>query len=185
MFAVREAFPAGSYQRLNPQKRGMDAIGSGAYLTSLWLNFAKIVLAIPRHPMRFRLSNQYTIPATVRVHEFNSYGGGFGANARVKLPHTFRMDFGYEYSLTQKWVVALDLVYIYAGAVTFTGYPGINLECELANLGGPHFEQLSLAPAIQYNVNPYLGFIGGVWFTFWGRNAPQFASGVLSFYVKW
>lgn len=185
MFAIRQAFPAGSYQRLNPQRKGMDAIGSGAYLTSLWLNFAKIVLAIPKHPMRFRLSNQYTFPARTSVHGFNSYGGGIGADARVKLRDSFRMDFGYEFSFTQKWVAAFDFVYIYAGEVTFTGFPGMNLDCQLSNIGGPQFQQMSLSPALEYNVNESFGFIGGVWFSFWGRNSPQFTSGVVSFYVRW
>lgn len=185
LFAIRETFPTGEYQRLDPHKGGVDAIGSGAYQTSLWLNFAKLIWFYSAHPMRFRLSNQYTLPAHVRVNGFNSFGGGFGTQGTVKLPHAFRVDFGYEFSFTQKWVGAFDLVYIYGGEIRFSGHSGTNFACYPATVVAPASQQFSLAPAIQYNVNDSFGFIAGPWFTVWGRNSAQFVSGVFSFYVKW
>jgi hypothetical protein len=185
LIGVRESFPAGRYQRLNPNRNGLDATGTGAYRTSFFLNFAKLVWSLPTHPMRFRLSLQYKIPYHVRVHEFNSFGGGLCTNAKVRLPNSIAADFGYEFSITQKWAAALDIVYTYDQKVTFSGFPGRTADCKLAGLGGPSSQNLSLAPAIEYNIGPNSGILFGPWFTVWGRNSSQFAALVLSGYISW
>ena len=110
----------------------------------------------------------------VHVHGLNSYGGGPGTHGKVRRGHAYSFDFGYEFSFTQRWVLALDVVYNYAQKTRFSGRA-------TAPVGGPFSDQLSLAPAIEYNVNENLGFLGGVWFTVWGRNSLNFLSGIFSF----
>jgi len=185
LFGVRESFPAGKYQHLDPDKGGVDATGSGAYRTSFFFNIAKLVWSIPTHPMRFRLSTQYALPYHVKVHDFNAFGGGFNTNGTVRLPHSFSADFGYELSFTQKWAFALDVVYEYNSSVTFSGFSGLDRCCMCADVGGPFSERLSLAPAIEYSVHDSFGFIAGPWFSVWGKNSGNFISGVFSFYVSW
>ena len=43
LLGVRETFPTGKYQNLNPDKGGQDATGVGAYQTSFFLNFESIL----------------------------------------------------------------------------------------------------------------------------------------------
>jgi hypothetical protein len=88
---------------------------------------------------------------------------------------SYSADFGYEFSFTQRWVFALDVVYNYNQKTTFSGRSGGS------PVGGPFSDELSLAPAIEYNVNENLGFLGGVWFSVWGRNSLDFVSGIVSF----
>lgn len=187
LLGIRETFPAGRYQNLNPDRRGLDATGDGAYRTSFFYNIAKIFWNYPTHPMRLRLATQYTLPYRVHVRNFNSFGGGFCTDARVRLPFAFYGDLGYEFSFTQRWVASLDVVYTYNQKVTFTGFPGFQnpCSCELANVGGSFGDNLSLAPAIEYNVDAKSGFIVGPWFSVWGRNSGQFVSLVASFYYGW
>jgi hypothetical protein len=185
MLAVRQAFPGGRYQNLNPNRGGLDGQGSGAYITSLWLNFAKLILAFPNHPMRFRISNQFAFPSSANVRELNSFGGGSGTRGTVELASSYRLDSGYEYSFTQRWVGVIDFIYIYAGPTSFFGCPGVDADGCRANVGTLRFQQLSLAPGLQYNFSKVCGLLAGVWFTFWGRNAPQFVSGVITGYIKW
>lgn len=180
LIAFRENIPTGKFDNLDPDKGGMDATGIGAFQTSISLNFAKVFWWHHKHPMRARLSFLWNIPTHVDVRNFNAYGGGFGTDGKVHLNSGYLVDFGYEFSITQQWALALDVVYNYNGERTFSGNPGFSAPCQEANVGGPFGEQLSLAPAIEYNVSPNLGFIGGVWFTVWGKNAGNFASGVLS-----
>jgi hypothetical protein len=47
-------------------------------------------------------------------------------------------------------------------------------------VGFPSSEQISFAPAIEYNFSSELGLIVGCWFTGWGRNSTQFRSGVIN-----
>lgn len=184
LFSVQEVFPTGNYQKLNPTKNGIDATGAGAYTTNFYLNFGKVVwwwwLA---HPMAFRLSLKYGVPSDVHVKGFNNYGGGYGTDGKVKPGQSFSADFGYEFSFTQHWAAALDIVYNYSFKTTFRGNlgrVGQDPTSQAASVGGPYNDQLSLAPAIEYNWNENLGAIAGAWFTVWGRNSTAFASGVVS-----
>lgn len=182
VFSVVETFPSGVYERLNPKKGGVDATGAGAYSTTLSLNVGKVVWWwFPKHPMRFRLSLGYQLNSDVEVDDFNAYGGGFGTDGRVSPGNTFSADFGYEFSFTQKWVFALDVVYVYSSKTTFSGNPGVDFTGAPASVGGPFSDQLSLAPALEYNVSENFGYIAGVWFSPWGRNSLDFVSGVFSF----
>jgi hypothetical protein len=184
LLSLQEVFPTGNYQKLNPTKNGIDATGAGAYTTNIYLNFSKCIwwwwLA---HPMNFRLSLEYSIPSHVSVKGFNAYGGGYDTAGKVHPGQTFSADFGYEFSFTQNWALALDIVYNYTFKTRFYGYPGrvsSDPQAALASVGGPYNDQLSLAPAIEYNWNENLGVIVGTWFTVWGRNSTAFASGVFS-----
>ncbi len=182
LISIQESFPTGKYQKLTPEKGGVDATGSGSYVTKISLNTSKLVWWwLPAHPMNFRLSLTYGIPSHVHVKGLNTYGGGYGTNGTVHPGQTFGLDFGYEFSFTRNWAAALDIVYNYGAKTTFSGYPGIDSDNSLASVGAPFNEQVSLAPAIEYNVSSNLGFIAGVWFSVWGRNSSSFVSGVVSF----
>ncbi len=181
LFAVKESFPTGKYNHLSPHKNGIDGTGSGSYKTSLVLNFSKIIWWVwPKHPMNFRLSNSYTFSSKVSVKNFNAYGGGFGTRGKVDPGDQFSTDFGYEFSVTQRWVLALDVAYTFSLKTTFSGRQGVDGDGLPAIVGAPFNDQLSLAPAVEYNLSPDLGFIGGVWFPVWGRNSANFISGIIS-----
>jgi hypothetical protein len=181
LISVKENLPSGKYQHLNPKKGGVDATGSGAYQTTLGLNISKVVWWVTDHPMSFRFAQSWGIPAMVHVSGYNAYGGGSGTHGKVRLGNSYSADLGYEYSFTQRWVFTLDVVYSYAQEVEFSGHRGVDAAGQPNAIGGPFNDQLSFAPGIEYNVNENLGFLGGVWFTAWGRNSLNFISGIVSF----
>ncbi|HSX03308.1 MAG TPA: hypothetical protein VLG76_01115 [Rhabdochlamydiaceae bacterium] len=184
--SVQESLPSGKYQRLNPKKGGVDGVGSGSYQTTFGLLFGKLVWwEIPQHPMRFRAAFTYQISSRVEVHDFNSYGGGFGTKGKVHPGGNLAVDIGYEYSFTQRWVFATDFIYTFAFKTTFSGRPGVTATGTPAAVGGPFNDQISLAPAIEYNWSENLGVIAGVWFSPWGRNTSEFVSGVFSVNYVW
>jgi hypothetical protein len=179
LFSIGETFPTGKYQRLNPRKLGTDVTGAGSYQTRFSFNLGKVVWWVTTHPMNVRLSLGYNLPSPATVHNLNAYGGTQGTHGKVHLGQGFQGDFGYEFSFTQKWVLALDVVYTYNAKNTFSGHRG-RVNGTPAVVGGPFNDQLSLAPAIEYNPNENFGMLGGVWFTVWGRNSSNFVSGVFS-----
>ncbi len=71
----------------------------------------------------------------------------------------------------------------YANKSTFRGRPGESAPGVPAVNGIPSSDQLSIAPAIEYNINDVSGFIGGGWFAVTGRNSPNFASVIISYTI--
>lgn len=186
-FVIGETFPSGRYQHLSSHKLGLDSTGAGSYQTSIGLRVSKVVFWSYKHPMRFRGSFGYTIPSNVHVSDFNSYGGGFGTSGRVHPGDSLTANFAFEYSFTQRWVFASDFVYVWSNSTTFRGDPGTTSSGAPASVGGKSNDQLSIAPAIEYNPNANLGFIAGVWFDVWGRSTPKFVSGIVTvtYTVSW
>lgn len=181
-FTLGESFPSGKYQHFSADKSSIAGTGSGAYATSIGLNISKIIWWLPLHPLSLRWSNSYSIPNhTVSVEGFNAYGGGFGTDGSVKVGQTFNSDFGLEVSITQKWVFATDLAYSYSRKSTFSGTKGVTATGAQAQVGSNVSDQLSIAPAIEYNPSPQGGFIGGVWLPITGRNSSNFISAIASY----
>ncbi|MCB1116373.1 MAG: hypothetical protein KDK71_07885 [Chlamydiia bacterium] len=183
--SIGESFPTGRYEKLNPKKGGIDATGAGSYITTFSLNMSKVIWWVLDHPFAWRLSLNYKIPTTVQVNNFNAYGGGYGTNGRARPGNTFAVDTSIELSFTQKWVLAVDLVYTYSNHTGFSGKKGRTATGLPASVGGPSNDSLSCAPAIEYNPSDHMGFLAGVWFTITGRNSSDFISGVLSMYYAW
>ena len=183
-FTVGQSFPTGKYKNLDPSNLGLDGTGIGAYATTFTLTFGKVLFWATDHPMNTRLSMGYTVPTSVKVTNFNAYGGGYGTNGTVHPGNSFNIDLGLELSINQPWVAALDLVYNCSNSTSFNGNPGTTTPggATPASSTGPFNDQFSLAPAIEYNFNENMGILWGVWFTVYGRNAPNFVSGIFSWY---
>lgn len=180
-FCVKETFPTGKYEHLNSNGFNLSSTGMGSYQTQFSLSLAKILRWSSQHPMNFRMAFSYNIPTPVKVHGFNTYGGGYRTHAKVHPGNTFSADAALEISLTQRWVVASDIVYTATNQTTYSGHPGTTASGDPASLGGGYNDNLSLAPAVEYNWNENLGMLGGVWFSVYGRNSSNFVSGIISF----
>lgn len=181
---IKEVFPTGRYQNLNPNKNGMDGTGAGTYRTLVGIAASKVILYETEHPISLRGSFTFGIPTSVKVTGFNNYGGGYGTNGTVKPGKSIAAAFAFEYSINQNWVFSNDFVYNYRNKHTFSGNPGTNKDGSSAAVGLPFSDQLSLAPAIEYNPKPDLNFIAGGWFAVWGRNSLRFAGFIASVYFS-
>lgn len=177
---IKESIPTGKYKNLSSTLNGIDSTGAGVFSTQVSLNVAKVVWWVLTHPMNLRASFGYTFPSIAKVNGFNTYGGGFGTKGKIHTPNEVSIDAAVEYSFTQRWVFAVDAVYNYSGRTRFVGKAGHNADGTLASNGGPFSDNLSFAPAIEYNPNSNLGILAGVWFSVWGRNTYDFVSGVVS-----
>ena len=175
-----QSFPTGKYQKLNPRKNGTDSSGSGAFTTAPGLNFQKLFHIYDHHYLRMRLTTAYALAIPVHVKGFNTYGGGFGTRGTVHPGNKWTAILAGEYTFTQNWVAAIDIMQIFENKTRFSGKRGRTAEGLPARVGGPSKKQLSLAPAIEYNFSKNLGVIGGVWFSVWSHNEKNFISGVIS-----
>jgi hypothetical protein len=181
--SLQAKVPLGKYDRLNPRKLGTDGVGSGSWAPSVLLVFGRLFEFKYPHYLSAHLALLYTIPNSVHVSGLNVYGGGQGTHGSVRPGDSFSIDLGLEFSVTHNWVLATDVLYQHFDRSPFHGHAGKN-SLGLPNVVGlPSQEQFSIAPAIEYNWNEHLGLITGVWWTFAGRNTPQFASSVTAFNV--
>jgi hypothetical protein len=184
-FTVAETFPTGKYQNLNSNGLNLDATGAGAYQTTFGYTISKVIWWTYPYPMNLRCFIGYTIPTTVHVKGFNAYGGGFGTNGVVRPGNKLTTDLGMEISFSERWVFALDVVYFAINRTKFHGNPGLNKDGSVASVGTGYSDNLSLAPAIEYNWNENLGILWGVQFSVYGRNSGNFATGQFSVVYTW
>ena len=181
-FTISQSFPTGKYQHLNHNGLGLDATGAGAWQTSFTFAIGKVIFWNTLHPMNTRFAITGTLSTPVHVRNFNMYGGGFKTSGTVRPGNAYSADLGLELSITQPWAIALDIVYNWQNKTTFHGKPGFNADGTPASVGGLYNDQLSLAPAVEYNFSDSMGLLWGVWFTVYGRNAGDFVSGIFSWY---
>ena len=179
--AIRESFPTGNFQRLNPKKLLTDLAGSGSFETTFNLVLYKAYHLWGHHFISTTYSAAYTLTSPVHVHGFNAYGGGFGTDGRALPGNSFQGIISFEYSFDQNWAIALDNVYTHTDATQFCGTAGTASTGAPASVGTPSSEQISFAPALEYNFSEHFGICAGCWFTAWGRNSAQFRSGVVNF----
>jgi hypothetical protein len=179
--AILETFPTGNYRDLDPKKSGIDATGSGAYSTNFNFVMYKVINVWAHHFMSMYLSWGYTISSPIKVRGFNSYGGGYNTKGKIKIGDSWQGLFSFEFTLTQRWVLALDTLYTHTDRSKFSGYAGVGPDGKEALNGEHSSERLAFAPAIEYNINAKYGFIGGCYFSALGRNTTVFRNASIAF----
>lgn len=170
-FNVGETFPTGNYQRLSPDL--LDSTGGGSYQTQFSIGIAKLVLWTTQHPVNLRWWFGYTVPTSVDVRGFSTYGGDKTTKGTVRPGNSFSTDLGIEVAITQKWVFCTDFVYKAQNKTTFHGKT-------ILPVGSGYGDNFSICPGFEYSWNPNLGVLAGVWFSVYGRSSPNFVSGIIS-----
>jgi hypothetical protein len=182
---LEEIFPTGSYHHLSPDFFTLDGTGGGAYVTSLGIYLDDAFKSGDNRWFKWYLNLIYNFASTVSIEGLSIYGGGRGTRGTVKPGNSFIAIAAFERQITQNWVLALDVLYKHTNKSTFSGYPGVDEIDEVAFVGLPSSESLSIAPAIEYNIDSRKGITFGVWFSTLGRYAPAFVSPILSCYFTY
>ena len=149
---VQQSFPTGTYDRLG--KNPNDGFGTGAHTTTLslytqsyfWMRNGRILRA------RFNASQAFSSSAS--VDGVSVYGTGAGFHGSAKPGNAFTFDVAGEYSITRKWVFALDAVYHHAASTQVIGVNSVTNS-------GPS-DAYELAPALEYNWSPNVGVLFGL-----------------------
>jgi hypothetical protein len=186
--SLRENFPTGKYQNLNPNKFGTDAGGRGCYTTFIAINTSKMIQIRDYHFLNLFFDVVYGVPTTVHVKGFNVYGGGYGTDGVITPENTFFTVFAFEYSLTRNWAVACDFLATVVSKTKFRGIAGVipSDDLDVDPVGIPAVNevkagiQYTISPAIEYNWSANLGIIAGAWLSIAGKNASNFTGGVIA-----
>jgi hypothetical protein len=157
--ALQETLPTAKYDQLG--NRPSDALGAGAFTTSpsfysqtfFWLPNGRILR------MRFNVVPSFS--NCVSVKDVSIYGTSSGFRGRAKPGASVFVDAAWEYSLTKRWVLALDATYRHQANTAVNGYY-ISDSSRSIHLVSGTTEAFGLAPAIEYNWKPNLGVLLGV-----------------------
>jgi hypothetical protein len=181
---VSEKFPTGKYEYLNPLMEGADGLrGSGCFTTTFRLVASNILYWLYRHPISWRINLSQSFPTSTWVHEFHSYGGGFGTLGKVYPSSIFNGVFSFEFSFTQRWVFAMDFWYNRATRSRFSGRQGRTALGAIAKNTSRYYQSYFLTPAIEYNINIDQGFLAGFLITLYGHNTEKLCNSFISYEI--
>jgi hypothetical protein len=161
--AAQETLPTGKYDRLG--NRPSDGLGSGAYTTTLalytqtyfWLPNGRILR------MRFNMSQGFS--DNVKVEDVSVYSTEAGFRGHAKPGNSSFVGASWEYSLTKRWVLALDATYRHNGNTRTTGSNILGSQrvenLPRLQLDSGSSEAFGFAPAIEYSWKPNIGVLIG------------------------
>ncbi len=156
---IQESFPTGKFDRLEGKVN--EGTGTGAYTTTLAL-FSQMYFWLPNgRILRARLDLSRGISRRATVQDNSVYGTSNGFRGYVAPGKYFLVDAAAEYSLTRKWVVALDIIYRRSGDTRVTGYDGSSMMPLAYRNTLRSYPFFGFAPALEYNWHPNFGVLLG------------------------
>src|SRR5262249_482085 len=109
-------------------------------------------------------------PGEADVEDVSVYGTGAGFRGHVRPGASLFLDAAWEYSVTRKWVLALDVVYRHDGSTRVTGYDTLSSPPSRIQIESGPSQAFGVAPAIEYNWKRNLGVLLGTRVILAGRN---------------
>ena len=215
LLSLQETFPTGRYDNLLPSLSGTDSTGMGSYQTVVGLNLERSSLVsflTEQYYVSTRINVVYTHPTVVKIKGLSTYGGSTQTQGRIQPGDSLVLDLSTELSLTQHWVAVMEGSFLLQNASRFYGKSQLiknNISGESTispnnaqpqgfnyffptsqnitpnTIGNGMVNELTLAPAIEYNFAEHMGVIAGAWFILAGKNTPSFLSTSVSFHVIW
>lgn len=159
---LQETLPTGKYDQLG--NRPANGLGTGAYTTTIGIN-SQTYLWLPNgRILRVRLNVSASFSSSTDVAGVSVYGtdGNFRGHARPG--NNVFGDASLEYSLTRRWVLALDVIYNHNSSTHVSGQEYANGDPfpPDQSLGSHSNRYIGFAPAVEYNWSPNIGLLLGV-----------------------
>jgi hypothetical protein len=172
---VQEGVPLGKYDKLG--SRPSDGLGGGAYTTQLSL-YSQTYFWMPNgRILRTRLDISNTFSNSVHVQDVSVFGTGTGFRGHASPGTTQFVDLAGEYSVTERWVLGMDLTFHHGANTRVAGYNVLDLEStpsppSIVFDSGSN-DAFGFAPAIEYNWTPKLGVLLGTRIILAGHNSTS------------
>ena len=168
-WVIEETLPTGRYDQLGNFPG--NGLGAGVHATSLGLYSQRYFWTPNGRIMRTRLDVTYTHSDSAQVRDVSVYGTQAGFRGHATPGDSIDVDSAWEYSLSQRWVLALDIDYQRSASTHVMGRndAGGGSPTPVSISSGPS-TAWSLAPAVEYNWNANVGVIVGTKLVVAGRN---------------
>ena len=164
----QETFPTGKYDNLG--NTPTNGLGSGSYTSEVAFNSQTYFWAPSGRILRMRLNLAESISTTATVRGVSVYGTSENFRGRAKPGLNSYLDWAWEYSLTRKWVLALDTTYSYTTSTLITGANQTRHGSTPQRLSSGWSSAVGFAPALEYNWSPTIGILLGTRILALGHN---------------
>lgn len=156
--AVQEALPTGRYDQLGD--RPSNGLGAGAYTTTLCF-YTQTFFWMPNgRILRTRFNVTQAFSRSVNLEDVSVYGTVQGFRGHANPGAALFVDAAWEYSVTRRWVLALDAVYRHQYNTPVNGY-NLSDPAQPFSLNSGPSQVFGLAPAFEFNFNSKVGVILG------------------------
>jgi len=177
--SVGISLPVGDYQHLGVP---LDGLGTGTYAFKQGLLLQSLFETPHRHPVRLRLYGVALEPlANVNLHDVTVYGTAQGFAGHAAPGFAGNVGLGGGYCLTQRWVLAFDLIQKWAHGSRLVG---VDATGTAVNTQQPGIARTGIAPAVEYNFSSHAGFIAGVEMSVTGRSTSSYVAPQIAFSVS-
>lgn len=169
---LQESLPTGRYDRLG--SRPANGMGGGAYTTTIGVNTQSYFWLPNGRILRARLNVTTTFSGRANVDGVSTYGTGQDFRGHARGGTNFYVGAALEYSLTTRWVAALDVTYSHNDNTWVRGFdvvPGVEPVRVSKRFG--RSDAVGYAPAIEYNWTPNIGVLFGVRVIAGGNNTKR------------
>ena len=168
-------FPTGRYDRLDDNP--LNGSGSGVHGDRVDVLIQQSLPMPTGRPLRWRGRLAYDFnPGAVDIRGQSVYGTDAGFRGRADLSHAWSASASVEYSIDSHWVLAMDLAYQRGSTTRVYGVVPVAGQHVAINRPGTISRNVSIAPAIEYNINSSLGIVAGVHMSVAGRNSDAFVA---------
>ena len=164
---LNQVIPTGKDDGLGSNEEGH---GSGAFATEVGVNVQHYFLLGNGRLLRGRINVLQRFPYRTTVTGRSVYGtdAAFRGHARPGAKTT--LIGAVEYSLTNEWVLAMDVEADFYGRTRVEGREGGS--GALIRTSSPASRDVGFSPAVEYNWSPSTGALFGVWIIPKGHNSP-------------
>ncbi len=168
----QQSLPTGRYDRLG--RRPANGMGGGAYATTVGVNTQSYFWMPNGRILRARLNVTGTFPGRADVDGVSTYGTGEDFRGHARAGRNVYVGTSVEYSLTTRWVLALDVTYSHNGDTTVKGFDFLPAaEPVRVDRKSGRSDAVGYAPAIEYNWSPNIGVLFGVRVIAGGHNTQR------------
>jgi hypothetical protein len=174
------SLPIGNYQHLGVP---LDGLGTGTYGFKQGLLLQSLFDTPHHHPVRLRLYGVALEPlADVTLHDMTVYGTTQGFAGHAAPGFAGNLGFGGGYSLTQRWVLAFDLIQKFAHGSRLVGVDATGTSVNTQQSGSA---RTGIAPAAEYNFSSHVGMIAGVAMSVAGRSTSSYVAPQIALSASW
>ena len=157
--ACQETLPTGKYDQLGSHLS--DGMGSGAYTTTLAL-YSQTYFWLPNHRiLRMRFDVAQSFSNDVKVRDTSVYGTSAGFRGNAKPGNSLFVDLSSEYSVTRRWVLALDTTYRHNANTRVSGNNILVPSAAPIRFNSGSSDAFGLAPAVEYSWRRNIGILLG------------------------
>lgn len=167
---LQQTLPTGRYDRLS---RASDGLGGGARTTTLQLNTQTYFWMPSGRILRMRLNASRSWSGWAGLADRSVYGTDNGFRGAARPGRSWFVNAAWEYSLSRRWVLAMDLTWRRTGGTHLHGSDAYGTAAPVpVRRIGRDSVALGVAPALEYNISPRLGLLLGARILTGGHGTP-------------